>query len=169
MPLQVGTPLAPARTKATGQTVDGIECNGSEHVSYHLHAHLSVYVNGSLRPIPAGVGIVSPVVQHTAHGPFFTASRCYYWLHVHSQDGIIHVESPTARSYTLGQLFEIWHQPLSADRVGPYTGTLSVFVNGRPSQANPADITLKSHEDIQIDVGTPVIAPQQVGWVGVEL
>jgi len=51
--------------------------------------------------------------------------------HVHAQDGIIHVESPTARTYTLGQFFGIWRQPLDAQQVGPARGTLTVFVNGR--------------------------------------
>jgi hypothetical protein len=48
------------------------------------------------------VGIVSPVAQATAEGPFYEATQCYYWLHVHAQDGIIHIESPTVRAYSLG-------------------------------------------------------------------
>jgi hypothetical protein len=169
IPLQSGPPLAPESAQATGQPVDGIGCNANEQVNYHIHAHLTVYVNGLLRPIPAGVGLVSPVTQHTPDGAFLTATGCYYWLHVHSQDGIIHVESPTARTYTLGQFFAIWRQPLSADRVGPYRGKLSVFVNGRPSPVDPADLTLTSHEVIQIDVGTPVVPPRSVDWAEARL
>jgi hypothetical protein len=96
-------------------------------------------------------------------------ARSDHWLHVHSQDGIIHVESPTARTYTLGRPFEIWHQPLSADQVGPCAGTSSVFVSRRSVHANPADMTLRFHEAIKTDAGTPVIAPQKIGWVGVRL
>jgi hypothetical protein len=169
IPLQVGTGLASASTAATGQTVDGVACDPGEQVAYHIHAHLSVYVNGVLRPIPAGVGVVSPVAEQTADGPFYLATRCYYWLHVHAQDGVIHVESPTARSYTLGQFFAIWRQPLTAHQAGPATGTLTVFVNGERYSGNPADITLTSHQDIQIDVGKPVVAPQQVNWAGTQL
>jgi hypothetical protein len=162
--LEQGQQLATASTAATGQTVDGIQCNANEQVAYHIHTHLSVYVNGALRPIPAGIGIVTPVVQQTANGAFDSASQCYYWLHVHAQDGVIHVESPTTATYTLGQFFAIWKQPLTADQVGPNTGNLTVFVNGVRYTGNPAGIPLRSHEDIQIDVGTPAVAAHRVDW-----
>lgn len=99
--------------------MDGVRCNVSEQTVYHIHAHLSVYVNGVLRPIPPGVGIVLPVGQQTAGGPFYSATKRYYWLHVHAQDGVIHIESPTMRLYALGQFFAIWGQPLGVTRVGP--------------------------------------------------
>jgi hypothetical protein len=164
IPLEVGTPLAPANTSANGQTVDGIQCNGSEQVVYHVHTHLTVYVNGVLRPLPAGIGIVSPMVQETAEGPFYGATHCYYWLHVHAQDGVIHIESPSVRGYTLGDFFAIWRQPLTFAQVGPVNGKLTVFVNGHQDIADPASIPLGSHEDIQIDVGTPVVRPQSINW-----
>lgn len=162
--LEQGRLLAPESTAAGGETVDGIRCDASEQVAYHIHAHLTVYVNGALRPIPAGIGIVTPVAEQTPDGPFYSATRCYYWLHVHAQDGVIHVESPDNSNYTLGQFFAIWKQPLTADRIGPDTGTLTVFVNGVRRSGNPATIELESHEDIQIDVGTPVVAPQRIDW-----
>jgi hypothetical protein len=162
--LEQGQQLAPASTAATGQTVDGIQCNSDEQVAYHIHTHLSVYVDGALRPIPAGIGIVAPVAQQTANGAFDSASRCYYWLHVHAQDGIIHIESPNHGNYTLGQFFAIWKQPLSADQIGPARGTLTVFVNGTRYTGNPTNIALKSREDIQVDVGTPAVAAEKIDW-----
>jgi hypothetical protein len=162
--LEQGQLLAPASTAANGQTVDGIRCDATEQVAYHIHAHLTVYVNGALRPIPAGIGVVAPAAQQTDNGAFDSATRCYYWLHVHAQDGVIHVESPTQTNYTLGQFFAIWQQPLSATRIGPDKGTLTVFVNGTRYTGDPAAIALTSHEDIQIDVGTPVIAAQRLDW-----
>jgi hypothetical protein len=162
--LEQGQLLAPASTAADGQPVDGIRCDASEQVAYHIHAHLTVYVNGALRPIPAGIGIVTPVAEQTPDGPFYSATRCYYWLHVHAQDGIIHVESPNNSNYTLGQFFAIWKQPLSTDRTGPDTGPVTVFVNGVRHTGNPASIALTSHEDIQIDVGTPAVAARRVDW-----
>jgi hypothetical protein len=167
--LEEGQPLASASTSATGQTVDGIQCNASEQVAYHIHAHLTIYVNGVLRPIPAGIGIVAPVAQQTANGSFDSATQCYYWLHVHAQDGVIHVESPTTVTYTLGQFFAIWKQPLTADQVGPSTGKLTVFVNGVRYTGDPAGIPLKSREEIQIDVGTPAVAAQKVDWSASQL
>jgi hypothetical protein len=164
VPVEEGPLLAPASTAAGGQTVDGVQCNSSEQAAYHIHTHLSVYVNGNLRPIPAAIGIVSPIAEPTASGPFYGASRCYYWLHVHTQDGVIHIESPVQQRYTLGNFFDLWGQPLSTDQVGPALGTLTVFVDGRPFTGSPRDIALGSHEDIQIDVGTPVVPPKRVDW-----
>jgi hypothetical protein len=167
--LEQGQLLAPANTSATGQSVDGIQCDSSEQVAYHIHTHLTVYVHGVLRPIPPGIGIVAPVAQQSANGVFDSASQCYYWLHVHAQDGVIHVESPTQTNYTLGQFFGIWNQPLTADQVGPAKGTLTVFVNGVRYTGDPAAILLKAHEDIQIDVGTRLVAAQRVDWANSQL
>jgi hypothetical protein len=164
VPLEEGALLAPASTSATGQPVDGVQCNSNEQFAYHVHTHLSVYVHGTLRPVPAGVGIVMPLSQPTANGAFDQASQCYYWLHVHAQDGVIHIESPAGPSYTLGDFFDLWRQPLSANQVGPDTGALTMFVNGRPYRGDPRHIRLGSHDDVQIDVGTPVVPPQRVDW-----
>jgi len=161
--LQQGTPLAPITTAATGDTVQGVQCDASEQVVYHIHTHLAVYVNGALRPISPGIGIVEPVAQQTANGAFYSASKCYYWLHVHAQDGVIHIESPTKSAYTLGQFFAIWGQPLTRTRVGPASGTLTVYVNGKRYTGDPTGIPLGSREDIQISVGTAV-PPQPVDW-----
>ena len=161
--LQAGTPLAPNTTAAKGSTVQGVQCSGGEQVAYHIHTHLAVYVNGVLRPISPGIGTVAPVAQQTANGVFDSASSCYYWLHVHAQDGVIHVESPTNGTYTLGQFFAIWGQPLSKTQVGPATGTLTVYVNGKQYSGDPKAIPLASREDIQLDVGTPV-PPKAVDW-----
>lgn len=163
IPLEQGTVLAPANTAADGQTVDGIRCESNEQVAYHIHTHLTVYVNGALRPLPAGVGIVKPVAQQTPNGVFYEASQCYYWLHVHAQDGIIHVEAPSQTTYTLGQFFAIWRQPLTTTQVGPAHGTVTAYVDGVRYSGDPAAIPLRSHEDVQLDVGK-VVAPKKVDW-----
>lgn len=168
IPLEEGTVLAPASTAASGATVGGISCDTNEQVAYHIHTHLSVYVNGALRPIPPGIGIVMPVAQQTANGPFYGASHCYYWLHVHAQDGIIHIEAPSQATYTLGQFFGIWQQPLSPTQVGPASGTVTAYVDGSRYSGDPTSIPLKSHEDVQLDVGNTV-PPRAVNWSGSQL
>jgi hypothetical protein len=160
MPIESGTLLAPASTAATGHTVDGIQCQSSEQVAYHIHAHLAVYVNGSSRPIPLGIGIVTPQVQ----GGFAQASKCYYWLHTHVQDGVIHIESPTKQLYTLKDFFDEWHQTLSSSQVASSKGTVTAYVNGKRFTGDPGSITLSAHAMIQLDVGTPAVAPVAVNW-----
>jgi len=168
IPLEEGTLLAQASTSADGQTVDGVQCQSNEQVAYHVHTHLTVYVNGALRPMPGGIGIVKPVAQQTSNGAFDEASQCYYWLHVHAQDGVIHIEAPNQATYTLGQLFAIWRQPLTTTQVGPAHGTVTAYVNGVRYSGDLAAIPLRSHEDIQLDVGT-VVAPQKVDWSHAQL
>lgn len=167
--LEQGTPLAASSTAATGQTVAGVECNSMEQAVYHIHAHLSIYIGDSLRPVPAGIGVVEPVAQQGANGAFDEASRCYYWLHTHAQDGIIHVEAPNEAVYTLGQFFSIWRQPLSRHQVGPVQGAVTAYVNGKIYSGDPAAIALASREDIQLDLGTPIAAPRRIDWSHAQL
>jgi hypothetical protein len=157
-----GAPLLVSVSSAVnGRTVNGIQCQTMEQVLYHIHAHLAVYVSGKPRAIPAGIGIPPPrQVSQTTQGPFVTGGQCFYWLHSHTADGIIHIESPSKRTYTLGDYFAIWHQPLSAQQVGPAKGTVTANVNGRKFSGDPASIPLKAHAVIQLDVGTPAVAPQ---------
>ncbi|MGN6474089.1 MAG: hypothetical protein ACTHK4_10660 [Mycobacteriales bacterium] len=162
--LESGTPLAAAATPAGGKPVDGISCNASEQVAYHVHTHLAMFVNGVLRPLPGGIGIVQPAAQQTAAGPFYGATRCYYWLHVHAQDGVIHIESPTTRTYTLGQFFAEWGQPLSATRLGPVNGAVTAYVDGKLYSGDPSRIPLGSREVVQLDVGSPTVPPKSVDW-----
>jgi hypothetical protein len=164
IPIEQGAVLAPASTAATGQTVDGIQCQSAEQVAYHIHAHLWVFDNGSPRPIPLGIGVVKPVVQQTTAGGFAQATHCYYWLHTHVQDGIIHVESPTRSVYTLGQFFDVWQQPLSGSQVGPAHGTVTAYLNGSKYAGDPRTIRLTPHAVIQLDVGPPATAPLPVNW-----
>ncbi|HEX6493806.1 MAG TPA: hypothetical protein VF112_09860 [Candidatus Dormibacteraeota bacterium] len=149
--------LASADTAANGQPVDGIQCQTDEQVLYHIHAHLAVYVNGAARTIPEGIGIPPPrQVEQTPDGPFVVGGKCYYWLHSHTADGIIHIESPTQRIYTLGNWFDIWQQPLSSTQVGPATGTVIAYVNGQRYTGDVRTIALNVHTVIQLDVGTDV-------------
>jgi hypothetical protein len=144
--------------------VDGISCQASEQTLFHIHAHLTIFVDGSARQIPAAIGIPGAQAQNTAAGPVISAGTCFYWLHTHAADGIIHIESPVQRSYTLGHFFDEWGQPLGPDQVGPATGHVVAFYNGQVYQGNPRDIPLTAHAQIQLEVGAPLIAPQQISF-----
>ena len=158
-----GTDLAPADTMVMGTPVDGVLCQTHEQFVYHIHAHLAVFVNGTQYRIPYGIGIVPPrEVQNTALGPFVAGGKCFYWLHTHAADGIIHIESPVEKVFKLGNFFNLWQQPLSNDQVGPARGHITTFVNGRRFAGNPRNIALFAHTVIQLDVGSPVVGPQPI-------
>jgi hypothetical protein len=138
-----GPVLAPADANLSGKTIDGMSCLGTEQLAFHDHAHLAVFVNGAQRTVPEFIGIKPD-------------GSCLYWLHSHTPDGVIHMESPEQRSFTLGNYFDVWGQPLSASQVGPVKGTVTAFVDGKQVTGNPRDIKLGEHVNIQLDVGKVV-------------
>lgn len=96
-------------------------------LSLHIHPHLTIIVDGSERSIPANVGI---------------ANSCLHPMHTHDGTGIIHIESPRRRDFTIGQFFQIWEQaysstkfmdtPLGADR------QFKLFADGKEITTGPA-------------------------------
>jgi hypothetical protein len=152
--------LAPATTRG-GQIVDGISCRtqSKETVKYHVHIHVAVFVKGKMERLPAGIGITQPrLLEKYSNGHFYDVGLydCLYWLHTHVADGIVHVESPGPRDFTLGEFFDIWNQPLGPGEVGPAKGKVVVFENGKRFDGNPRLTPLIAHADIQIDIGSPV-------------
>ena len=163
VPIPRAKPLAAAGWLTLGQTVDGINCQPLEQLSYHIHSHLTLFVDGSARAIPYGIGIAPPRNGLTTpQGFFVTGGACFAWLHTHASDGIIHIESPTPKTYTLGDFFDIWHQPLGPSRVGPAKGHVTAFFDGKVYDGNPRTIPLRKHSQIQLDVGRPLIAPETI-------
>jgi hypothetical protein len=164
VPIPSAPALAGTSAATAGQAVDGIGCNTSEQTVFHIHTHLTIFVNGQQRQVPAGIGIPDAVATQTQAGPFIDSGNCFYWLHTHAADGIIHIESPVARTYTLGEFFDEWGQPLGPDQAGPAHGKVTVLVNGQVFKGNPRDVPLGSHENLQLDVGTPLVAPETINW-----
>jgi hypothetical protein len=138
-----------------GQRVDGIEGLSTEMLAVHIHAHLSLFYNGDQIAIPPAVGIVRPL--RIVNG--FASGRALYWLHTHDATGIIHVESPDARAYTLGQFFDIWGRGLSRTEAAGLRGPVRAYVDGRTYRGNPRDIGLTAHAQITLEVGEPIISP----------
>ena len=169
VPVPSAPALAGLATVATGKTVDGISCDRGEQVAFHIHAHLTVFVNGAARQVPAAIGIPGAQAENTPSGPFIASGTCFYWLHTHAPDGIIHIESPVKRTYTLGEFFDEWGQPLGPSQVGPAHGKVTVIVNGQVFKGNPRDVPLGSHENLQVEVGTPLVQPETIDWANTGL
>jgi hypothetical protein len=161
--------LAGTSAATAGQAIDAISCQTSEQTVFHIHTHLTIFVNGQQRQVPAGIGIPDAVAQQTQAGSFINSGSCFYWLHTHAADGIIHIESPVQRTYTLGEFFDEWGQPLGPAQAGPAHGKVTVIVNGQVFKGNPRDVPLGSHENLQLEVGTPLVAPVTINWSGTGL
>ena len=129
----------------------GLPALSAEGTVLHIHQHLDIFINGKLVPIPAGIGInqqqgfISPV-------------------HVHDNTSVIHVESPTIQTFTLGQFFDIWGVKFTNNCIGSYctdgTNTLEVFVNGIKVSTDFRGIALEAHQEIVIAYGTDAQLPK---------
>ena len=139
-----------------GSAVDGIEGSSHEMLKTHLHAHLAIYYKGERIALPRGIGILPPLKVN--HG-FVEGGKGFYWLHTHDASGIIHVESPDDRVYTLGNFFNVWGQPLTESNVAGLKGTMRIYLNGQMQFGKARDLPLKAHDQITLVVGAPAVAP----------
>jgi hypothetical protein len=118
----------------------------------HIHQHLDLYVDGHKVPVPAGIGI-DPAVGYAP-------------LHTHDPSGVIHVESPTVRPYTLGELFAVWGVRLTPSCLGGDCAgggrQLRVYVDGRAYQGDPATLVLAAHQELVVAFGTAAQLPSPV-------
>jgi hypothetical protein len=103
--------------------------------------------------VPAGVGI-DPAAAFISP------------LHTHDTSGVVHVESPTVRPFTLAEFFGVWGVPLGSGRLGGYAAghgrALRAYVNGRRVAVDPGRIVLTPHQEIVIAFGTPRELPRPI-------
>jgi hypothetical protein len=137
--------------------IDNIDCNSSEQLTYHVHAHLSLYINGSPVTVPAYIGIDNN-------------NQCFYWLHTHDVSGVIHIEAPQPGTYTLGTFFRLWEQRFSQlgypQQLNQTTGW-KVYVDGKPYNGDFHNIALSPHMLVTMAYNTPNAQPDTVyNWDG---
>lgn len=163
-----------------GDPIAGIKCDVGEQGNTHFHAHLDIYINGQSVTVDPDIGRKDPT--------------CFYWLHTHDTDGVVHVEAPSNGTYTLGQFFQIWGKTLSATNLmdnkvdashqltmyvyTPDNGTLQQDAQGnitvtppsdlKPYTGDPTKIQLQPHELIVLEYGTPVVPPKAYTFLGGE-
>lgn len=120
---------------------------GSEGNVEHIHTHLDLRVNGRAVTVPAGVGIDG-------------RSRTLSPLHTHVPDGVLHIESPVVRTFTLGQFFIEWRVALARGVLGGLRASpgrrLVACVDGRAWRGDPAAIPLGAHDEIALGYGPRV-------------
>jgi hypothetical protein len=140
---------------------DAIPCDGLEHTQVHYHAYLQIVVYGNIVPISTSVG---------------RTASCYYWLHMHSgEPGMIHIEAPSNRAFTLADFFWVWgawsgkRQLLDSTHVSTMRlssgQALVVYIDADDGSgpqiysADPQKIVLKDHEMITLEITPPSLSP----------
>jgi hypothetical protein len=140
-------PPWPAPSDATAAaTKAGLPMLSAEGNVEHIHVHLDVLADGKAVPVPSKIGI------DTTRGAISP-------LHTHDDSGVIHIESPVKRQFSLGEFFTEWGLSLSADNIGGLRAangkTVRVYVNGKPRTGDPAAITFNQHDEIALVYGPP--------------
>jgi hypothetical protein len=131
----------------------GLPVLSAEGTVLHIHQHIDIYVDGQPVTVPADIGIN---VDQQYLSP----------IHTHDSTGIIHVESPTQRDFTLGEFFDVWGVRFDAHCIGGACDgngrTLSVYVNGQLVTGDPRAVTLAAHQEIVVALGTPSQLPSPI-------
>jgi hypothetical protein len=147
-PWSANTTGLAARLRAAGLP----PLSATEGTVVHIHQHLDLYVDGRKVPVPAGIGI-DPAVGFAP-------------LHTHDASGVVHVESPTVRRYTLGELFAVWGVRFTPSCLGGYCAgggrQLRVYVNGAAYRGDPTTLPLAPHQELVVAFGTAARLPSPI-------
>jgi hypothetical protein len=108
-----------------------------------------------------GVGMFQP---NKGKMGYIYHQTCLYFLHTHDRTGILHMESKTDTSFTLGTLFKLWGEPLSTTQIAEFSGPVSVYIDGNLDTTDPiANVPLNPGSDITLVIG------QTPDWIPVYL
>lgn len=147
-----GDPYFAGGGSGNGQVIDGVNCSTSE--SYHIHALISIYYDGKRLALPKSIGL----------------NGCTYEIHTHDLSGVVHVESTVEKTFTVGQFFHVWGQPLSINGVAGLNGIPHFYLieNDQitPYTSDPATIPFTWHREIAIVIGTPPAVLDRNSWAG---
>ncbi len=121
-----------------------LTCTTDMATEYHIHPVLRIVINGEQILIPENVGI---------------SRGCMMSLHTHTPDGIIHVESPVQRDFTLGDFFAVWGQTFNEGQIFEHEANeqnvITMTVNGEAVDTFE-DTILRDDDQILIVYG-PVV------------
>lgn len=122
----------------------GLQVMPTEALTYHVHSHLDVFVNGQAVTVPGLIGI-------DPNGRFISP------LHTHSTDGILHIEAPAKTDFKLSQAMTEWGVALDG---------FTAYVNGK-QVPDATQVLLYDHEEIALVYGpAPSAIPSSNPFTG---
>jgi len=118
-----------------------ISCWPAEQLATHYHVALLIHREGRIDRLPGRTGI---------------EATCIYWIHVHDDSGIVHVEAPASYAnhvFVLGDAFAVARMALDAHHLGSATfpsGRVAVYDNGVEFSGAPASQPLIEGDTIDV-------------------
>jgi hypothetical protein len=160
-----GAPLGTTRwadgataTGGQGQDVNGLTCSNDS--ATYTYTQLILLQNGQQIAVPANIGVGTASIA--------TPATCVYPVNTRDNTGKIRVNSSTGATYTLGQFFEVWGQPLSSSTVADLAGTQTIYLNDNGTltkfTGDPSTIELRANRQIVVMVGTPTNQIPNYSW-----
>jgi hypothetical protein len=134
-----------ARTRRA-EPVGAFECTRAAPDRFLVH--LETFVGGRVVLMPSGIGIAPP---HVRRGAYVERGRCEYPLRTREPSGLVEIAHGTRA--TMGDLFEVWGQPLSRRRVLSFHGPVAAFVGRRRIDGDPRAIPLEPHAVVTLEIG----------------
>jgi hypothetical protein len=141
-------PAAPARV-LRAEPVGALRCGVGGR---RFGVHLEVFASGRVMIVPAGIGVAEP---RTRVGAFVRPRGCSYAVRTLDPTGVVEVRR--GARLTLGRLFAVWGQPLSATRLAGFStrrgAPVRAYVAGRRWRGLPGTIPLRRHAQIVLELG----------------
>lgn len=144
-----------------GTPIGSFNCILNPPHTFAHYTHVSIIQNNEALALPGNIG-ASPTGN----------THCFYTLHTHNSSGKVHVTPAAAATFTLGEFFTIWKQPLTNTNVAGITGLpVEIFVTDgttttKVEEADWANIEMKDHREITISLGTEVTEIPNFTWTG---
>jgi hypothetical protein len=112
-----------------------------------FRAHVELFGRRQAVVIPAGIGLGGPLEREHHR---IVGAGCRAPARTLDPAGVVDFDRP---GLTVGDLFAIWGEPLTRDRMAGFRGRVSAFVAGRGVAGAPAAIALSDGAQIVLQVG----------------
>ncbi len=101
-----------------------LSCTTDMATRFHIHPKLKILILGKEEVIPANTGI---------------NGLCMHSIHTHDATGLLHVEAPVKKDFTLGDFFAVWGKTFNKEQILDSTvdnkHVLHMSVNGQDTDA----------------------------------
>ena len=100
-------------------------CTTDMATTYHIHPEIKIISNGVEIPIPGNMGV---------------QQICMTSIHTHDPGGVIHIESPIQKDFTLGDFFAVWKKSYS-------NSVPNVIKEGTMGKVTVNSVSVSTYED----------------------
>jgi hypothetical protein len=114
--------------------------------------HLELFANRRVVIVPAAIGLRGARFELGRA----TAARCRASIWTTEPTGVVRFTG-AAR---LGDVFDVWGEPLLRSRLVSFAGRVRLYRNGRRVAGDPRVLTLRDHDELVLEVG-PYVPPHR--------